>query len=131
MYQILIVEDNPAQLSMLEETIRNAYPTWNIHCANNYEEALHCIEHSIFDHKYYTLFLLDIQLTQDPTDRGGYTLAEEIRKNTPYFKTPLLFLTAAQLLKLPFDVHAVVGSCDDQPAGQYLSNSPEREVAFS
>lgn len=37
----------------------------------------------------------------------------------------------AQLLKLPFDVHAVVGSCDDQPAGQYLSNSPEREVAFS
>lgn len=94
MYQILIVEDNPAQLSMLEETIRNAYPTWNIHCANNYEEALHYIEHSIFDHKYYTLFLLDIQLTQDPTDRGGYTLAEEIRKNTPYFKTPLLFLTA-------------------------------------
>lgn len=36
-----------------------------------------------------------------------------------------------QLLKLSFDVHAFPGPCDDQPVGQYLSNSPEREVAFS
>lgn len=36
-----------------------------------------------------------------------------------------------QVLNLLFDVHAFPGSCDDQPVGQYLSNSSEREVAFS
>lgn len=94
MPKILIVEDDNSQQKMLTETIHSKYPSWTTQVASNYEDALFCLQQSLETKQYFSLFLLDIQLSQNPGDRGGYIFANEIRKNSPYFMTPLLFLTA-------------------------------------
>ena len=94
MQNILIVEDNQLQLNMLVNTITNEYPSWTIKCADNYNDALILINKSLSrEAEPFTLFLLDIQLTDYPTDRGGFLLAEEIRKLPAYYRTNILFLT--------------------------------------
>lgn len=92
MQNILIVEDNREQLDMLISTISTEYPSWTICSAQSYNEAVKALKNSLCG-DLFTLFLLDIQLTEHPTDRGGFLFAEEIRKIPAYFKTNILFLT--------------------------------------
>lgn len=94
MFNILIVEDDPIQQNMLETTIHSQYPSWNICTANTYENAMEKLLISLKTGDYFSLFLLDIQLSETEGDRGGFILATEIRKREPYYMTPLLFLTA-------------------------------------
>lgn len=93
MNHLLIVEDNLEQLTFMEQTIRTQYPFWNIETASNYTDAAKLIKTSI-EHNPFSLFMLDIQLSPSKKDIGGFLLAEEIRKNTTYYQTPILFLTA-------------------------------------
>ncbi|MBQ3782973.1 MAG: response regulator transcription factor [Lachnospiraceae bacterium] len=94
MHTILIVEDDPLQLQILEETIHSQYSSWTICTATSYEEAIHLLELSIEKKNYFSLFLLDIQLSQEKGDRGGFIFANEVRNIPSYYMTPLLFLTA-------------------------------------
>lgn len=94
MHRILIVEDDISQAKMLEVTICSQYSDWNITVATSYDTALFHLQNSIQKKEYFTLFLLDIQLSQVEGDRGGFIFANELRKLPPYFKTLLLFLTA-------------------------------------
>ena len=94
MHNILIVEDNYTQLESLKHTICNHYPNWNVKTASNYTDAKDLLNESITTGNSFSLFLFDIQLTQEPGDRGGFFLAKEVRKQPVYYKTPILFLTA-------------------------------------
>ena len=94
MHNLLIVEDDISQNNSLLNTIKCAYPQWSIKSAVNYSTATELIDKSLSTGKFFSLFLLDIQLALETSDRGGFRLAEEIRKNPIYFKTPILFLTA-------------------------------------
>ena len=94
MQHILIVEDNEIQLNMLVKTIMQEYPDWKVDFCKSYDAAMNYIKDSLSDMSMqYTLFLLDIQLTNYKTDRGGFLIAEEIRKIPLYFRTNILFLT--------------------------------------
>lgn len=93
MNHLLIVEDNLDQLNFIEQTIRSKYSLWNIQTASTYEEAAKLVEGSL-KHTPFSLFMLDIQLSLSIGDRGGFLLAEEIRKHPIYYQTPVLFLTA-------------------------------------
>lgn len=94
MHNLLIVEDDISQNKLLTDTIQHAYPQWSIISAADYPSAKDCIEKSLSTGSFFSLFLLDVQLTLEKNDRGGFCLAEEIRKHPIYFKTPILFLTA-------------------------------------
>ncbi len=94
MQKVLIVEDDSIQRTSLAQAINNNYPDWMIDTADCFEAAKENILHSLDSDDYYTLFLLDIQLTNNSGDRGGFFLAEMLRKEMPYYKTPILFLTA-------------------------------------
>lgn len=91
MSDILIVEDDKIQCSTLKQTLCKAYPNWNIDTASSFEEATFLLMHS---KQNYSLFLLDIQLSENTNDRSGFQLAEQIRAMKPYYTTPILFLTS-------------------------------------
>lgn len=92
MQNVLIVEDNREQIELLRNAITGKYKDWTITSAFTYDDALSYIHDSSVNNPF-TLFLLDIQLTNYTTDRGGFLLAQEIRKKKIYYKTPILFLT--------------------------------------
>lgn len=96
MQKVLIVEDDLKQNKMLYDAINTRYPHWMVHSAINYTEAEQYLYESLTNknNKLYTLFLFDIQLSASSDDRGGFLLAETLRKHKEYFKTPILFLTA-------------------------------------
>ena len=94
MERILIVEDDIAQLNFIAEALRENYPGFSIQKASTFEEALDFIQDSVSETGYFSLFLLDIQLTASQADRGGFILANKIREQKAYFQTPILFLTA-------------------------------------
>ena len=91
MSDILIVEDDEIQCSTLKKTLCEAYPNWNIDTAGSIDEATFLLTQS---HQVYSLFLLDIQLSENTGDRSGFQLAEQIRAMKPYYTTPILFLTS-------------------------------------
>ena len=94
MHKILIVEDDTVQCLTIKKTIQKQYPTWTVDTAADLEEGIEKLNLSLQENKYYTLFLLDVQLSEENTNRGGFLLSNEIRKHTVYFRTPILFLTA-------------------------------------
>ena len=94
MQKILIVEDDPIQLEMLYETVHTMYPTWEIKRGSSLEAAQTFLQESVTTNEYFTLFLLDIQLSKEPGDRSGFQLAQSIREINAYYKTPILFLTS-------------------------------------
>lgn len=94
MQKLLIVEDDDVQRTALHESIQEFYPSWFVLSANNYESALELLLQSIEECEYFSMFLLDIQLKQDIGDMSGFVLAEQIRSDTNYYKTPILFLTS-------------------------------------
>lgn len=93
MQKVLIIEDDLVQAQSLFDTIKSQYTNWNIDSADTYDKATDLLKKSIETMEYYTLFLLDIQLSEDSNNRDGFVIAEEIRKYHSYFKTPILFLT--------------------------------------
>lgn len=94
MHKILIVEDDTEQLNLLYDSIQNQYPDWNIRTAQTYEQAEELLQASVREPSYFTLFLFDIRLSSQNDDRSGFFLAQKVRKEPPYFMTPILFLTA-------------------------------------
>ena len=68
MQKILIVEDDKLQRDQLYQSISMKYPSWNIICSKDYQSAKDEIDSSIEQNNYFTLFLLDIQLSSDSAD---------------------------------------------------------------
>jgi DNA-binding LytR/AlgR family response regulator len=94
MQKVLIVEDDLNQLNLLYETIHAAYPSWTIQTACGYAHAKSLISDSIKKEELFSLFLLDVQLSSETADRGGFFLAQMLREEKCYYLTPILFLTA-------------------------------------
>lgn len=92
--KVMVLEDIDSQNQAICNLLKERYPTWNIVSATTLSQAEAELANSISSSSPFTLFLLDIQLTAFPWDRGGFTLATEIRKHKCYFQTPILFLTA-------------------------------------
>lgn len=86
--------ENPQQYKGIYEIIHQAYPSWYIHTASNLEEAQLLLKQSVENQHYYSMFLLDIQLSDNTLDVGGFEFAKQIREQPIYYKTPILFLTS-------------------------------------
>lgn len=94
MQRILIVEDDPIQCEALKSGILSHYPSWRITSAGSYQEGLNYLLESMETQDIFSIFLLDIQLENKAGDMSGFVLAEKIRSQQIYYKTPILFLTS-------------------------------------
>lgn len=94
MHKILIVEDDKTQAKELYNSLGCEYPHWEIHTAYTFDEGYKEIQLSIDKNELFSLFLLDIQLSEQTSDMSGFELARHIRSYRAYFKTPILFLTS-------------------------------------
>lgn len=94
MHKILIVEDDISQNIILKEALQSNYSDWNILTADSLSSACQYIEDSLLLNEPFTLFLLDVQLSREEGNQDGFLIAERIRKESRYFRTPILFLTA-------------------------------------
>ena len=96
MERTLIVEDDWVQLEDLRLAMEEVYPKMEVVPAKNGTEAVMKIKESLETNHYFSLFLLDIQLSDDSSNRDGFTIANYTRKQTCYYKTPILFLTSVK-----------------------------------
>ncbi|MBQ8281856.1 MAG: response regulator transcription factor [Lachnospiraceae bacterium] len=92
--KVMVLEDVDAQNQAICNLLKERYPSWDIVSVTTLSRAEEELANSISSSSPFTLFLLDIQLTAFPWDRGGFTLATEIRQHKCYFQTPILFLTS-------------------------------------
>lgn len=96
MIRILIVEDNLIQAKALKDMLNQFFLDAKVTICSNYSNAEESIKESIVTRDVYSMFLLDIQLSDAPGDRGGYVLSNYIRSLKEYYTTPILFLTSIQ-----------------------------------
>lgn len=93
MSKILIVEDNLAERDILCYWIRNHFPHFVLNTSADAGSAISLIDDSVKNNEPYDVFLLDIRLSDDEKDRGGYEVAQYLKSRPVYRKTPILFLT--------------------------------------
>lgn len=136
---VLIVEDDPTQLSALKLLLGEYDPTYELLCAGSYSEGLNCLAKNDI-----SLFLLDVEL--DPyhcaDQKDGIDLAKQIRQHPEHIHTPIIFLTSIPerilealnqthcfdyLLK-PYD-RGMLYHCLDQI--RFPGDPPEPYVTFS
>lgn len=97
---VLIVEDDRAQLDGIEAILLEKYEHMNCIKAATYEQAVQMMRiHKI------QLFLLDISLGNQKSERDGVALGTYIRSLQRYAKTPILYLTAFSV-DAPRAIHA-------------------------
>ena len=89
---ILIVEDDLAQLDGIESILLEKYDNMNCIKADTYEQAVKMMQVNKVQ-----LFLLDISLGDDDSKQDGVALGTYIRSIPRYAKTPILFLTALSM----------------------------------
>ena len=82
---LLIVEDDPIQLSGLSYIIQKNYPDLTVYTSETYEDAL-----SILEKCHIDMFFLDINLRGT---RSGLDLCAHIRNISSYCDTPIIFIT--------------------------------------
>ena len=81
--KVMIVDDNPFNTELLEETLKPF--NFNLSIFQKSKEALKLIDNEKFD-----LFLLDIMMPE----LSGYELAEKIKKTQLNSTTPIVFVSA-------------------------------------
>ena len=93
MQKILIAEKDVNQCKILGDTIQDKYPSWYVDTVSDERAAEEKLFLSLDEGKKYSLFLINVQLSNDAKDRGGFLLAEKIRACSEYYRTPILFLS--------------------------------------
>lgn len=89
MYRVLIVEDEPLQLTALHKILAEYQENFAIYTAFDYDSAITQLNEIQFD-----LFLLDIKLQENNSDSlDGISLGKYIRSLHSYLYTPIIFIT--------------------------------------
>lgn len=91
MQKILIANNDTEQCTILKETIQGLFPDWKLEFVHCYLDGKVLIKESFQTNDYFTLFLLDKDLSKVQKDYHDSELADYIRKNPAYFTTPMLF----------------------------------------
>ena len=93
MNKVLILEDEQEQIKELSTIISSNFDDWDLYGVTNVSDAKKIIDKSN-EEGLFDLFFLDIKLSEDENDKGGFEVAAYIRDNSNYYKTPILFITA-------------------------------------
>jgi PAS domain S-box-containing protein len=113
-YKILLVEDNPINQQVIRE-ILSAAKTYDIHTADNGQEALDALEKKVFD-----LILMDVQMPV----MDGLTATKNIRKQDKYKSLPIIAVTA----------HAMKGYrelCINAGMNDYITKPVDKNLLYA
>jgi chemotaxis family two-component system response regulator Rcp1 len=91
--EILLVEDNPGDVTLLRETIKKSRFPVHLNVVNDGEEAIHYLRHQA---PYVStprpdFILLDLNLPR----RDGFEVAEEVKRSSKLSGIPTLVLTSS------------------------------------
>lgn len=93
MNRVLIVEEDSFQHEILKNAICEKYQNWTVDSTIDFASGKKLLENSINSKIFFSLFLIDVKLSERAEDRNGFVFAEEIRRLPEYYKTPILFLS--------------------------------------
>jgi CheY-like chemotaxis protein len=91
--EILLVEDNPADVSLLRETFKNSRFAINLNVVQDGEQALHYLrrKNPYFSSSRPDFILLDLNLPR----KNGHEVAKEIKRSNKLSDIPTLILTTS------------------------------------
>lgn len=89
--QILIVEDNPADVTLIREALRECSVTAEITVAKDGEQAMEMLEFLGHQMAKPDLVLLDLNLPR----RDGYEVLERLRGTPEFRTTPVAIVTSS------------------------------------
>ncbi|MDQ2844328.1 MAG: response regulator [Acidobacteriota bacterium] len=134
--EILIAEDNPADIRLIQEALRLLQPPASLHFARDGEEAIGFLSRSgrFAEAPRPTLVFLDFHLPKtDPRD-----VLEFIRKNESLHSVPVVVLTTSNTEELIHEAYSLGANCyiskpsdldsflhTIQSAAKYWLNFPE------
>lgn len=96
MKKVLILEDEPLIVKLLEKMIRNIDVKIKVYSFDNLQEAYQCVLEKDID-----CFLVDIILDKDtPGDTSGLRFIDSLRKIHKYALAPVIVLTSLEDAKL-------------------------------
>jgi CheY-like chemotaxis protein len=105
--EVLLIEDNPGDVRLISETLKDSKLLLRIRCAYNGSEALAMLQQqgSYVDHDLPDLILLDLNLPQ----MSGHEILRQLKTNDTLKRIPVVILTSsaaeADIVKA-YDLHA-------------------------
>jgi len=99
--EILLVEDNPADVRLLQEALAETKARYRLHVATNGEEAIDFVfQRGVFGEvPRPDLILLDFNLPR----KNGAEVLEELKRDPKYKKIPVVVLTSS---RSEYDINA-------------------------
>jgi two-component system, chemotaxis family, response regulator Rcp1 len=90
--EILLVEDNPADVRLTIEALKDAAVPHRLHVARDGVEAIHMLKHATADVPRPDLILLDLNLPR----KDGREVLAEIKQDEALCHIPVVILTTSQ-----------------------------------
>ena len=121
-FDVLLVEDNAADILLLQEVLKDTDFNINLHVVNNGEDAmsfLHRIE-PFTDAVRPDLVLLDLNLPR----KNGFAVLEEIKQDSTLREIPVIILSTSQAqedVSRSYQLHANCYICKPSDLGRFMS----------
>jgi CheY-like chemotaxis protein len=94
MLEILVIDDNPGDIYVIREAIREHHIDCNLKVISNGEEALELLEADgdVHEHYHPSLILLDLNLPR----LSGHVVLNRIRSNPASHAIPVVIITSSE-----------------------------------
>lgn len=91
--EVLIVEDNPGDVELAKEALRDTSFPVNLHVARDGEEAMHFLRHEVDESgvPLADLVLLDLNMPK----KNGHEVLEEMKKDADLRLIPVIVFTSS------------------------------------
>ena len=103
--KVLIVEDNPGDIELAKEALRETSLTLDLHVAEDGEEALDFLRQEQGDHPRTDLVLLDLNMPKV----SGHEVLEEMKNDSELRLIPVVVFTSSSAredIEAAYDRHA-------------------------
>lgn len=107
--ELLLVEDNPGDVRLIQEALREERLQINMHVAKDGVEALAYLKRldDYSNAPHPDLILLDLNLPK----KSGKEVLDEIKNDAPLKRTPVIILTASSAEKDIIDCYNLHANC--------------------
>jgi len=91
-FEVLLIEDNQADILLLQETLRDIELDINLHVVYNGEEAISFLHEPYREAARPDLILLDLNLPK----KNGFSVLEDIKQDAELMQIPVIVFSTSQ-----------------------------------